>query len=799
MRVTFRTWFSLRVVRRIPADNPPPGHYPWRGVLARWWIWFASPRPRWARRLRAVQTSSVLLLLGALASFRLPGAQPGWQPAPATLMTRWAAEVSATNALPEYPRPQLVRADWLSLNGLWDYVITPVGAETPREYGGSILVPFPLESALSGVKGRLDEKSTLWYRRRFQVPAAWADRRVRLHFGAVDWEARVLVNGCEIGRHRGGYDGFSWDITAALRRTNDEEVVVAVVDPTEGDQPRGKQSRKPENIFYTPTSGIWQSVWLEPVPDTCIEALKLTPDLPSRQLRLRVGANSLAPGLVVEAVALTAGQEVGRVSGAVGEELRLSIPSAHAWSPSDPFLYDLQVTLRQGDRELDRVTSYFGLRQVALRPDSQGRARIALNNEFLFEVGALDQGFWPDGIYTAPTDAALRYDIEFLKEAGFNLARKHVKVEPDRWYYWCDRLGLLVWQDMPSGKNATREGRLQFEAELERMVEGRRNHPCIIMWVLFNEGWGQYDTDRLTRWLKTLDDSRLVDNASGWTDKRVGDVLDAHSYPSPKSPPAEPDRAVVLGEFGGLGLVTAGHLWSPTGQWGYQLLTNTSLLNVRYFSLLGEVRNLRDAAALSAAVYTQTTDVETECNGLLTYDRAVVKFDRAKLRLANTGELVGAPLRILVTNALAGAVAWSFTLAAPPAGWTMPGFDDTAWQQGLGGFGTAGTPGAIVRTVWQTDDIWLRRPFVLAAAPTGELLLQLHHDEDVEVYLNGIPAAAASGFVSDYYELPINPEAVAALKSGTNVLAVHCHQTTGGQYVDVGILVQETGAATRPY
>ena len=491
-----------------------------------------------AQSQRSFVLGSLALFLGVYSRAEPP---PDWHAAVAPLATRWAAEVSPTNSHPEYPRPQLVRPDWLSLNGLWDYAITPASAERPSDYPGRILVPFPIESALSGVKEHLDEMSVLWYRRRLEIPPDWAQRRVRLHFGAVDWEARVRVNGREIGQHRGGYDSFFFDITDDLKRSGPEEIVVAVMDPTEGDQPRGKQSRKPENIFYTPTSGIWQSVWLEPVPDTCIEDLKLTPDLSTRQLRLHVGVNRLAPSLTVEAVAFAGGQEAGRVSGPANDELRLAIASPHAWSPDDPFLYDLRVTLRDDGRDADRASSYFGLRQIALRRDSKGRTRMALNNQFLFQVGALDQGFWPDGIYTAPTDAALRYDIEFLKRAGFNLARKHVKVEPDRWYYWCDKLGLLVWQDMPSGKNTTPEGRLQFEAELQRMVEGRYNHPCIIMWVLFNEGWGQYDTERLTAWLKAMDESRLVDNASGWTDKRVGDVLDTHSYPGPNSPSARPD------------------------------------------------------------------------------------------------------------------------------------------------------------------------------------------------------------------------------------------------------------------
>jgi hypothetical protein len=708
-------------------------------------------------------------------------------------MTRWAAVVSPTNALPEYPRPQLVRADWLNLNGVWTYAITPLSGDKPASFEGPILVPFPVESALSGVMRRLDEKSTLWDQRVFTVPTAWSAQRIRLHFGASDWRTRVWVNGKEIGQHRGGYDAFTFDITDSLKRAREEELLVAVTDPTEGDQPRGKQSRKPEGIFYTPCSGLWQTVWLEPVPAVCIDELGLVPDFDAHALRLKVGANSLADSIRVEAVASAEGKEVGRVSGPANKELRLEVASPRAWTPDDPFLYDLRVALKDGERVVDTVSSYFGLRKVALRKDPEGIVRIALNNQFLFQIGTLDQGFWPDGIYTAPTDEALRYDIEFLKQAGFNLARKHVKVEPDRWYYWCDKLGLLVWQDMPSGNNGTAESRTGFEAELQRLVEGRRNHPSIIVWVLFNEGWGQYETERLARWLKSLDPSRLVDNASGWTDKRVGDLIDTHSYPGPESPQPESDRAAVLGEFGGLGLGVDDHTWSKRF-WGYQAMSDRPALTARYAALLARVWTLRDSSGLSAAVYTQTTDVETECNGLLTYDRALCKLDLAPMRAANRGENRETRARVFVADALYGRPKWSYTLERPAADWFKPGFNATAWKEGTAGFGTQRTPGALIRTTWDTADIWLRREFTLNHDDLSQAKFQLHHDEDVEIYLNGVLAASAPGFVTDYYEQKISPEALATLKPGVNLLAVHCHQTTGGQYVDVGILAPQPTA-----
>jgi hypothetical protein len=742
----------------------------------------------------AVIFCQAAFLWAALAPAR--AASPdGWHPAQSPLMTRWAAEVSPTNVLPEYPRPQLVRPDWLNLNGLWDYGVTPDTADRPAQYDGQILVPFPIESALSGVKKKFDENSKLWYHRSFSVPAAWRGRRVRLHFGAVDWRCEVWVNGQDIGQHQGGYDAFTFDITDALQGQATNDLLVCATDPTEGDQPRGKQSRKPEGIFYTSTSGIWRTVWLEPVPETCIDSLKLTPDVDAKSLRVRVAANSFSENLRVEVEALVAGKQVSEVIGMPNAELVLNLNDVHLWSPSDPFLYDLRVTLKNGDQTLDTVTSYFGMRKIALRKDDQGFTRIALNDQCIFEVGTLDQGFWPDGIYTAPTDAALRSDIEFLKKAGFNLTRKHVKVEPDRWYYWCDKLGLLVWQDMPSANNATVEGRRDFENELLRMVDGLGNHPSIVMWVLFNEGWGQYDTAQLAAWLKDLDPTRLVDNASGWTDARAGDVIDMHNYPGPNAPSPEPHRAAVLGEYGGLGLALDGHMWS-SNSWGYIMLPNRKELTDRYAEALKQVWELHNLGGLSAAIYTQTADVETECNGLQTYDRAVAKIDPDILMAANLGKFSRPPRKIILPDALYGRPTWKYTIEKPADGWYQPGFDASDWKEGVSGFGSAGTPGIFLNTTWQTDDIWLRRNFTVTAEDISQIKLQIFHDEDVEVYFNGVLAVKLAGFITDYDEFEISPLALAALHPGDNAIAVHCHQTTGGQGVDVGIIVPETPEKT---
>ncbi len=754
------------------------------------------------------------LLFACMCAAQAPAA---WAPARAPLMTRWATQVGPTNALVEYPRPQLVRAEWLNLNGLWDYSITPAFTTSMPPAEGQILVPFPIESALSGVMKRLDEKSTLWYRRTFTIPYPWRGRRGRLHSGAGEWRSHVWVNGPDIGGHSGGYDPFTFDITKELKWTGRESVVVAVTDPTEGDQPRGKQSRKPEGIFYTSTSGIWQTVWLEPVPETCIDGLRLTPDLAAGGIRIRAAVASFPDHMSLEAVASVHGTNVSRVAGPPNSTLLLVVPQPRLWSPDDPFLYDLRVTLRRGSGVVDEVTSYFGLREVGLKRDAEGRTRIALNGGYIFEIGTLDQGFWPDGIYTAPTDEALRFDLEFLKRAGFNLVRKHVKVEPERWYYWCDKLGLLVWQDMPSGNNGTAEARQDFETELHWIIDGLYDHPAIVQWVIFNEGWGQYDTERLVGLVKQLDPTRLVDEASGWTDMRAGDMTDVHSYPEPVGLHPDAQRATVLGEYGGIGLGIRSHSWASK-TWGYQTVVDGGQLQAWYTHLLQEVWNLHKTIGLSAAVYTQLTDIESECNGLMTYDRAVMKLDPAVIHSANRGDFTNLPPgtavpllagvpglsspnehpersdtrrglgRLIVPDATDGAPTWRFNLSRPAEGWSRTGFDDSGWNEGQAGFGTPGTPGAIVRTIWNSSDIWLRRTVLLRAEDLGHAQLEIHHDEDVEVYLNGVLAFSQSGFSTKYTDLELNPAGRKALRQGINTIAVHCHQTSGGQYIDVGLV-----------
>ena len=746
--------------------------------------------------LRNVQGMLALLLFVPLAG----GAS--WQPAAGPLKTRWAKDVSPRNAHPEYPRPQMVRNDWLNLNGLWDLAITSKDAARAT-FDTQILVPFPVESALSGVMRPVSENERMWYRRTFKVPGKWQGRRVLLHFGAVDFEATVLVNGKEVGRHRGGYDAFSFEITDALKPSGENELIVMVWDPTDaGTQPRGKQVRKPHGIWYTPTSGIWQTVWLEPVGTAFITDLKITPDVDNEAVTVQPVTTPALGVCTVEATIRDGAKVVYKAWVTAGGRIKMPVKNARLWSPEDPHLYSLSLRLQLGGRTIDKVESYFGMRKISLGKDDKGFTRLMLNNKPYFQFGPLDQGFWPDGLYTAPTDEALRYDIEMTRKLGFNMARKHVKVEPDRWYYWCDKLGLLVWQDMPSGDKyighndpdiaRTPESARQFEQELTALVKGLGNHPCIVIWVPYNEGWGQWDTARIVEMVKGLDPTRLVINTSGWADRGVGDINDMHKYPGPGSPEPETKRAVVLGEFGGLGLPVRGHTWQNEKNWGYRSFTNEETLTSAYIDLIAKLFPLIDEKGLSAAVYTQTTDVEIEVNGLMTYDRARVKMDVKQLAAVNRGKLPPRPrVTEVVPTALTDRVTWRYTLEKPADDWTKPGFNASAWREGRAGFGTRGTPGAVVRTEWNTSDIWLRREATIPAGKTEDLRLLIHHDEDAEVYINGVLAASVPGFIADYERTAISPAAKAALKPGSNVIAVHCRQTGGGQYIDVGIVKVE--------
>ncbi|MCP5526830.1 MAG: glycoside hydrolase family 2 [Verrucomicrobiales bacterium] len=751
---------------------------------------------------------AALLLAFAANAGRTMAANSAWAPVPGPLTTRWTGLVTPENPLPEYPRPTMVREQWRNLNGLWSYAITPREAPRPSRFDGEILVPYPVESSLSGVMKRVGEDQRLWYQRQFRIPRAWRDQRVLLHFGAVDYQAEVWVNGEAMGQHEGGYDGFSFDITGALRR-GANELVVAVWDPTDaGFQARGKQVRNPRGIWYTPTTGIWQTVWLEPVNATHLDSIRITPDFDNSAVIVQGNIQAVDSSVAMQVTVRADGKEVYTATitssvspgngGRIMPRLAMPVADARPWTPDDPFLYELEIRLRQG-RVVDRVTSYFGMRKVSLGKDDNGFLRILLNNEPLFQYGPLDQGFWPDGLYTAPVDEALRYDVEMTKRLGMNMARKHVKVEPERWYYWCDKLGLLVWQDMPSGNfggnDDTRrsdEASAQYERELRRLVEGRYNHPSIIMWVPFNEGWGQHETPRHAELVKQWDPTRLVNEASGWTDRGSGDVKDIHAYPGPSAPQPEDHRATVLGEFGGLGLPVRGHTWQDESNWGYRSFPDAASLTGAYVTLLKKLHPLVGSHGLSAAVYTQTSDVEIEVNGLMTYDREQVKMDLDTIAAA-ARKLYGPPppppvIKTQVPTSEQQGATWRHTTDQPADDWFATGFDDRDWKQGAAGFGTRSTPGAVVRTVWNTPDIWLRREFTLPDGFSREgLQLLIHHDEDATVYVNGEQVAAFQGYTTSYEPLPANRLAE-VLHAGRNVLAVHCHQTGGGQYIDLGIV-----------
>lgn len=726
-----------------------------------------------------------------------------WKPVQGRIMTKWAAQVRPEAPLPEYPRPQLVREKWVNLNGLWDYAIRSDGQAPGHAFDGKILVPYPVESALSGVGKPVGPKDRLFYHRSFDLPAGWEADRTLLHFGAVDWEAVVYLNGREVGRHTGGYDPFTFDLTPFLT-SGPQTLEVRVTDPTDtGHQPRGKQTLRPHGIFYTAVTGIWQTVWLESVSKNAhLTALKPVADLPAKTLRLRPIAEGLRPGDVLEATLLDGMTVVSEAKGGPFSELALPIKEPKLWSPDAPFLYDLNVRIVRGGHVVDEVKSYAAMRSVAVAKDAQGLPRLTLNGEPIFHLGPLDQGWWPDGLYTAPTDDALRFDVEATRRMGFNMARKHVKVEPARWYYHCDRLGLMVWQDMPSGWEAhvpTGGGdsirhhhsdtfRATYAAELRSMVDALFPFPSIVMWVPYNEGWGQAETKPIAAWLQAYDPSRTVNSCSGWDDHGVGDVHDIHVYPGPGMPPVSATRAAVLGEFGGLGFPVKGHLWKDDGNWGYQTFATAADLEARYREILERLLLLK-GKGLAAGIYTQTTDVEVETNGLLTYDRAVEKMPFAALKAINERLYGPAPeLTYVVPTSEKAAQTWRYTTTEPAAGWEKPDFRDTAWKSGPGVFGIEGTPGANVRTPWTTDRLWLRREFRFEAKPTADVRLYVHHDEDADVYLNGVRIAALKGYTTDYVLVNLTSEALAAIRPGRNVLAAHVRNTRGGQCFDAGFV-----------
>ncbi len=580
------------------------------------------------------------------------GAQAQWKPVGDKIKTKWAEQINPKNVLPEYPRPQLERTDWVNLNGEWEYAIKPKGQAEPAAFDGNILVPFAVESSLSGVQKEVGENNELWYKRTFSVPANWKSKDIVLNFGAVDWKADVFVNDILIGSHQGGFTPFSFNITPYLTGKSNQKLVVRVWDPSDkGYQPRGKQTSNPEGIWYTPVTGIWQTVWLEPVATNHITSVKSIPDIDNGTMNVTVGTSAPCCNTsVVEVKLLDKGQVVASAKGLQGKELRLAVQNPTLWDPANPYLYDMKVLLIKDGKVLDDVKSYTAFRKISSKRDANGVMRMQLNNKNLFQYGPLDQGWWPDGLYTAPTDEALLYDIVKTKDWGFNMIRKHVKVEPARWYYHCDKEGILVWQDMPSGdmgnqwaphtynggtdKDRSAASVANYYQEWKEIMDMCISYPSIVVWVPFNEAWGQFDTEKVAEWTKNYDPSRLVNPASGGNHRACGDILDLHNYPGPNMFLYDPQRVTVLGEYGGIGLPLENHLWWNKRNWGYVQFKNSDEVTAEYVKYADDLKGMVDRG-FSAAVYTQTTDVEGEVNGLMTYDRKEIKINEAAVKKAN--------------------------------------------------------------------------------------------------------------------------------------------------------------------
>jgi beta-galactosidase/beta-glucuronidase len=602
-----------------------------------------------------------------------------WAPVGENIRTSWADEIDPANPLPEYPRPQMVRADWMNLNGLWNYSVTDASAETFTSEG-KILVPFAIESSLSGVGKRVAKNEALWYEREFVVPRNWKGKNVILNFGAVDWHAEVYVNNVLVGEHKGGYDPFSFDITSALKKSGKQAVKVKVMDATDNSyQPRGKQCIISTGIWYTPVTGIWQTVWLEPVSPAYIRNYYVVSDIDKGEMAVEVDAQT-AEGDVVKVAVLEGGVGYSAetpsatvIADAVVADGKavVKIDNMKTWSPDSPYLYGVKVWIERKGKVVDAVNGYTAMRKISIKADSSLNKynRMALNNELLFHFGPLDQGWWPDGLYTAPSDAALEFDVIKTKELGFNMIRKHIKLEPARWYYHCDKHGIMVWQDMPcigdhskkqmeardadivkaitnkwshdSYFNATdadipQEWKDNYYREWANIINAFKNFQCIVVWVPFNEAWGQFNTQEVVTATRELDDTRLINYASGGNFYRECDaeIFDLHHYPDPKMFLYDESKVNVLGEYGGIGWPVEGHLWQPDKNWGYVQYKSADEVLDTYEKYADMLIPLIDEG-FAAAVYTQTTDVEIEVNGLMTYDRKVVKLNVERLSAIN--------------------------------------------------------------------------------------------------------------------------------------------------------------------
>jgi beta-galactosidase/beta-glucuronidase len=604
-----------------------------------------------------MKIKNLFILLFSVSSMAHMSHAQDWKPAGDKIKTSWAERVNPQKPHPEYPRPQLIRDNnWVNLNGLWSYKIENKDVSNiPTTWDGKILVPYAVESALSGVGKKLTKDQALWYKNEITVSNAMRKGKVLLHFGAVDWRCDVFVNGKLINTHEGGFDAFTVDISNSLVKGSKQQIALRVWDPTDqGPQPRGKQVNNPHGIWYTPVSGIWQTVWLETVSETHIVSTKQTPDVDNKKLEFKANVAQAKAGDMILLEAFDGQKKIAEHKNEASQAIQLSVPNAEFWSPSNPKLYDLHIKLLRNGKVIDQAKSYFAMRKITKKRDEKGIMRMYLNDKFVFHFGPLDQGWWPDGLHTAPTDEALKFDIIKTKEMGFNMIRKHIKVEPARWYRHCDSIGMLVWQDMPSGdlggnvwdmhpgklsgglldKNRTTESETIYKKEWKTIIDQLHNFPSIVVWVPFNEAWGQFKSKEIVSWTQEYDTSRLVNGASGGNYQAPGDIFDIHNYPAPVMPDPSiygKDYILVLGEYGGLGLPIEGHTWQEKDNWGYQSFKNKQELKDRYESFIKTLTK-HISMGLSGAVYTQTTDVEIETNGLMTYDRKVIKISENELK-----------------------------------------------------------------------------------------------------------------------------------------------------------------------
>lgn len=748
--------------------------------------------------------------------------QTKWRKKTPSITTPWYDTIDPANVLGEYPRPQMVRDNWMNLNGIWDFKESiSMGRYRPNQsFDKEILVPFPIESALSGLMmtdhTERPYKAYL-YRRTFTVPDEMKGKNILLNFGAVDWKCEVYVNGKLVGTHTGGYDPFSFDITTALQGEGEQELQVQFMDPTDaGGQPVGKQKIQNGGIFYTPSSGIWQTVWMEGVSASHISTLAIVPDVDNSAVKIKVsGENAYSCQVAIRIY--DKGTLVAEQSGKTYQNIELKINQPKLWSPDSPFLYDVEVELLSNNTTVDKVKSYFGMRKVSMG-SIDGKACFMLNNEPIFQFGPLDQGFWPEGLHTAPCDDALIFDIEQTKALGFNMSRKHIKTEPDRWYYHCDRLGLLVWQDMINaspGQNRLGDDdwvKKNFLDECDRVINSLINHPSIVTWIAFNEGFGQYaDNNTHTRnaynRILALDGSRIISSASGWVIfDGIGQVADMHSYPRPGMlPNPTSNRISVCGEYGGISYVIKDHLWKDSDMEYVSVGSSEELKEV--FNSYADLLKPLQADGLGGAVYTQLTDLEGEVNGLITYDRKVVKVNeqqKKEMRDAIAHAIHSSAKELVPTALRAKNTQWKYTSIVPESNWNTSDFDDRSWSTGVSGFGDGNAPNttydnkSTVKTEWKSSYIYLRKKFTVDADDEklrDGLRLILYHDDDCEVYINGVPAFSATGYTSNYTTFDVSDEAKNALKAGENTIAVKCTQYTGGQYIDAGLILEYSTSA----